>query len=353
MKHARKDAGGRDERVARRQIRVDAGERAEPFRNPQHVRRQARYVARAVAILRSLLEKEPVLDQWAARLDPRRPPSDLSNGDGRAPIGAERRIDVVDPHLPLVACAPRLNDDQSRREPAVLDLVRVRQNRDGINRIVGQQQLRETRRRIDQRARAELQAGLTRTSALDADAARHFDDAGQQAQRGLQAAARRKLIELPSADRVALGEGPFGSLQHVGRHHVDGLRDAGDRQIERQSCRFSRGDLRLGVALVESCQRRRDPVFSGRQIGNAEVTVLPAEHLRDLSVGRVLDSHRGARQTDFACLRGDDPLELAGARLREHYRLTTGRQSCAGEQKDADSKKNDWSHVLWNFTNRK
>ena len=138
----------------------------------------------------------------------------------------------------------------------------------------GSRQLRETGRRIDQRARAELQAGLTRPSALDADAARHFDDAGQQAQRRLQAAARRKLIELAAANRVALGERPLAPRQHVGRHHVDGLRDAGNRQIERQIRRLSRRDLAVDAALVEPRQRREDPVFARRQIGKAEVTVL-------------------------------------------------------------------------------
>ena len=145
---------------------------------------------------------------------------------------------------------------------------------------------------------------------------------------------RRKLIELPSANRVALGEGPVALRQHVAGHHVDGLRDAGDGQIERQICRLASGHFGVGAALVEPRQRRDDAVFAGRQIGDAEPTVLRAEQLRDLLIGRVLDGHFGARQTDLAGLGRDQPLQFARVRLRSRAR---------GQEGAEDNDKNGWS----------
>ena len=115
------------------------------------------------------------------------------------PLAAERRVEVVEPHVPRVAGAPRLNDDQPGREAAVLDRVRIRHHRHRIDRVVGQREVDQAEHRIGERARADLHAGLRRPAAFDADAARHFDDAREQAQRAAQAAAA--VICLVSADR--------------------------------------------------------------------------------------------------------------------------------------------------------
>ena len=59
----------------------------------------------------------------------------------------------------------------------------------------------EAEHRIGERARADLDAGLRRTSALDAEAAGNFDDAREQPQRAAEAVAARELLGLAAVDR--------------------------------------------------------------------------------------------------------------------------------------------------------
>ena len=153
------------------------------MRDAEQVRRQAGNVGRAVSVLRCLLDEETVLHNRSADLEPRRPPLNAVEIHRRPALGAERRIEIVEPHLPLVAGAPRLNDDEAGREAAVFDRVWIRHHFHGIDRIVGQRHRAEPGRRVDEAARSKLDAGLRGTAALDADAAGHFDDARQQAQR--------------------------------------------------------------------------------------------------------------------------------------------------------------------------
>ena len=68
---ARKEAAGADQRMLRRQVGVDARERAEPVRGAALVLRAARHVVAAVAVLRRLLEEQPVLDDRSAELEVR------------------------------------------------------------------------------------------------------------------------------------------------------------------------------------------------------------------------------------------------------------------------------------------
>ena len=92
-----------------------------------------------VAELRRLLEEQPVLDDRAAGFEPRRERADALDVERlTAAADAERRIEVVEARLPRVARAPRLDDDESGREAAVLDRVRIRQHRHRIDRVVGQ-----------------------------------------------------------------------------------------------------------------------------------------------------------------------------------------------------------------------
>ena len=62
----------------------------------------------------------------------------------------------------------------------------------------GKRDLRQAGGRIDEGAGPELHRRLARTAALDADAARHFDHAREQTQRGLQAPAAGDFFEFLS-----------------------------------------------------------------------------------------------------------------------------------------------------------
>ena len=111
---ARKQTAGGDQRMARREVRVGARERAEPFRRAQLVFRTARHVAGAVAELRRLLDEQPILDDRSAGLEPRAERADARDVEHRSAPGPERRVEVVQPRFPLVAGTPRLNDDEPR-----------------------------------------------------------------------------------------------------------------------------------------------------------------------------------------------------------------------------------------------
>ena len=158
LRDARKPPAGNVERMPRRQIRVDARERAEPVRRLQFVFGTARHVLHAVAVLRGFLDEETVLDNRSADGEPRGKTGDPFDDVVFVPLAAEPRIQIVDARLPLVAGAAGLDDDDARRKSSVLDRVRIGKNRDRIDRVVGQREADETHRGIRERRRSDLRA---------------------------------------------------------------------------------------------------------------------------------------------------------------------------------------------------
>ena len=140
---------------------------------------------------------------------------------------------MVERGLPLIAGAARLDDDEPRREPPVLDRIRIRQHRHRLDRIVRQRHLREARRRIDQRAGAQLHAGLARPAALDADAARHRDDAREHADGALETLPGYELVERTAGNDFNRGQRP--PVRDGGRFadDVDRVGEPRDRQVNR------------------------------------------------------------------------------------------------------------------------
>ena len=94
--------GAQHERVARGEVGVHAGQRAEPLGRPQLRFRQAGDVGRLEAVLRGLLEKQTALDERAASLEGRLPPGDSRDLEQREALQSKRRLEVVDMNLPLV-----------------------------------------------------------------------------------------------------------------------------------------------------------------------------------------------------------------------------------------------------------
>src|SRR5881628_1633762 len=82
VRYDRKDTARRRQRMPWREVRIETGERAERLANAQQILRKARHVARAVPVLRGLLEKETILDERTAHFDARGPPSDAEYIDG-------------------------------------------------------------------------------------------------------------------------------------------------------------------------------------------------------------------------------------------------------------------------------
>src|ERR1041385_1338344 len=120
-RHARKEAPGRDERMPRREVRVDARERTEPLRRAQFVLRPTRNVGRRVAELRRLFEEDAFLQDRPAGFKPRSEGADAFDVERlTAPAEAERRIEIVEARLPCLAGAACLNDDESGGESTVL-----------------------------------------------------------------------------------------------------------------------------------------------------------------------------------------------------------------------------------------
>ena len=174
---------------------------------------------------------------------------------------------------------------------------------------------------VDERARTELDARLAGTPALDADAARHFDDAREQPQRRLEAAARRELLELLAADRVARRQRALVGHHGARGDDLDALRDPFDRQVDRDVGRLARPTAGgIVVVVVKPGSDATTRIFARRQAGDAEMAVLFTQKLRDLLVGAVLDDDLGARQTHGSGLRRHDALNGAdgGLRLLRH-----------------------------------
>ena len=118
-----------NERVTRREIRVDTRERAETVRGSQLGLIPARDIRCAIAVLRRLLQEDAILDERPAGLEPRRQRADPDYGERLATLGAQRRIEPADARFPLVGRATRADEHESGREAAVFHRVRVRQHR--------------------------------------------------------------------------------------------------------------------------------------------------------------------------------------------------------------------------------
>src|SRR5437764_857558 len=112
--------------MLRRQVRVNTRKRTEPMGRAPFVFGPAQDLIVAVAILRRLLEEQPALDDRSTQLEVRREAFDAVDVEELfVAFAAEARAQIVQPHPPLVPGAPRLNDDESRREPPVLDGVGI------------------------------------------------------------------------------------------------------------------------------------------------------------------------------------------------------------------------------------
>ena len=88
----------------------------------------------------------------------------------------------------------------------------------------------------------ELHGRLAGASALDGHTARHFDHAREQPQRGLEAAARRELLELSAANHLRLVQRADVGHDGLRRDDVDALGNTGNRQVERRVDRLVVGD---------------------------------------------------------------------------------------------------------------
>ncbi len=183
-RHPRENTASRQQGVFGREIRVDPRKRAEPLVRTQFVLRPARHVGFAQAELRGLLEEEPIADDRTTRLESRRERTDSDDVDRvTAARGSKGGVEIVQARLPCVARTPRAQHDEPGREPPELDGVWVRHHRNRLDRIVGQEDAREASGWVDERRRSDLHARLIGPSTLDAYAARHLDDAGEQTER--------------------------------------------------------------------------------------------------------------------------------------------------------------------------
>ncbi len=282
---ARKETGGADQRVRRRQVGVDARERADPVRDAALVFRTARHVVAAVAVLRRLLEEDAVLDDRAAQLEIGSEAGDAVDVvEILVALAAEGRAQVVEAHVPGVAAAARLDHHQAGGEAAVLDRVRVRHHRDRVDGVVGQREVHEAEHRIGQRAGADLDAGLGRPSAFDADAARHLDHAREQTQRPAEPAAVGELVGLMTGDRLGPAERVRRRHDRGRRHHFDRLRQRRQRQIQRPLRGLIRRDDHRRAGDGEAIERRGQRVLAFLDRGETEMAVAVRQHRRDFLI---------------------------------------------------------------------
>src|SRR5438128_12210365 len=121
--------------MSRRDARVEARERAERLRHALIGFWPAGQIADGVPHLPRLLEKAPLPDPRTAKLEPRTVSVDSKTAVVRA---AQARPEAVGVELPLILGAPRLDDDNARREAPVLDRVRIWQHAHRLDRIVRQ-----------------------------------------------------------------------------------------------------------------------------------------------------------------------------------------------------------------------
>ena len=177
---------------------------------------------------------------------------------------------------------------------------------------------------IDERAGAELHARLAGTSALDADAARHFDDARQQPQRRLKAAARRELFEflppiaslsasVPSLDTMAADPttSTVCEIAAIGR--------SSDRQ-----CWYRRRRSRSAARRLEPGERGRHAIAALGQRDDAEVAVALAQAPSRPGV-RPHPARRSARRPGESCRPASSPRRRSSpARGRRAACATAG-----------------------------
>ena len=130
-----------NQRVPRGQIGIDTRERAQAMRGANLGLGPARHIARTISVLQRLLHEQAILHQRTAGFEPRRKGRETDDAERLAAFGPERRLEIVEPRLPLVFGAAGPNEHQARREPAELDGIRIRQHRHRIDGIVRQRDL--------------------------------------------------------------------------------------------------------------------------------------------------------------------------------------------------------------------
>src|SRR5918994_6200516 len=100
-----RQAAGGDEGVARRQGSVEARERAEPAIDPVLILGEAGDFGGVVTILSGLFQRQTILDERPAELQPRREHLQPYDLEVLPALGPEARIEIVDPQLPAIAAA--------------------------------------------------------------------------------------------------------------------------------------------------------------------------------------------------------------------------------------------------------
>lgn len=116
----------------------------------------------------------------------------------------------------------------------VLDRIRIRHDRHGIDRVVGKRQVHKPEHRIGQRARTHLHAGLRGSSAFDRETAWHFHDAGEKPQRVPQASTAGHFFGFGAAN-------PLVARQRLRRNdgrrrnHFDSVPENRKRQVDRNA----------------------------------------------------------------------------------------------------------------------
>ena len=293
-------------------VGVDAGQRAEPLSRPQLRFRATGDVRRLEAVLRRLFEEQPALDERAAKLERRLPPGDSRDLEKREALQSERRLQIVDMNLPPVLRPSGFEQHEARRESAELDFIGVRQHRHAVDRVGGKGEPHEVRRRIGKRRGSKLDSGLIGTAPIDALAARHFDDAGNQMDGGPESLARRQSLRLRVVDGRGRGE-RSGSRQRRRRHHLDVLGDGGNWKIEVDSSDAPGYNHRGLFDQLESVEGPAHAVAGRRQIGDAEMARLVGRQRGDFFVRDVAqDADEYARQLHRAVLRRNRPLNRTG-----------------------------------------
>src|SRR5215468_11102946 len=259
--------------MPRRDVRVHARERAERLRHALFGLRPRRQIADAVAQLGRLLEKDAIRYERPADLSAR-----VESVDAPAAVVpvAQARSEPVRAEPPAVAAAARLDHDQAGREPAVLHRIWIWEHHHRLDRIVGQRHLRDAGRRIHQRRRPQLDAGLTRPSAFDAHATRHRDDGRQHAHGALKALPRYELVELAARD--GFDRRQRLAARHRGRlaDNVDRVREFGDREIDANGRGALVSDDDRSGGRLEAVERGHDPVGAGRQAGDLKAALAVA-----------------------------------------------------------------------------
>ena len=141
-------------------------------------------------------------------------------------------------------------------------------------------------------------------------AARHFDDAGEQTNRGLEALTGDQQPGFRGVDGL-------GACQRAGVRHrrprddLDALRHGRNRQVEGQRDQPARRNHRRCLDRLKPFERCTDAIAGRRQIGNREAAVV-AGHLLGyrIAVG-AQDGDESARQLHSAVQSGDGPLNAA------------------------------------------